>query len=65
MVGGRAGKAADDHAGPAGPSHATAPDPVTRRALPRTVLQRAMSRDASVVRDAAGLQRLGQVLDAA
>ena len=65
VVGGRAGKAADDHAGQAGPSHATAPDPVTRRALPRTVLQRAMSRDASVVRDAAGLQRLGQVLNAA
>ncbi len=65
VVGGRAGKAAAEHAGQARPSHATAPDPMTRRALARSVLQRAMSRDASVVRDAAGLHRLGQALDAA
>ena len=65
VVGGRAGKAADRSRRAGSVQAATAPDPVTRRALPRTVLQRAMSRDASVVRDAAGLQRLGQVLNAA
>ena len=65
VVGARAGKAAARHAAEAGPVHAAAPEPSTRRALPRADLQRAMTRDASVVRDAAGLQRLGQVLDAA
>ncbi len=65
VVGARAGKAAARHAAEAGRVHAAAPEPSTRRALPRADLQRAMTRDASVVRDAAGLQRLGQVLDAA
>ena len=37
----------------------------TRVALPRKKLQRAMSRYASVVRDAEGLQRLAQELEAA
>ncbi|MGX9791484.1 L-aspartate oxidase [Mycobacterium sp. MMS18-G62] len=65
VVGGRAGKAAAEHAVDAGPSHAAAPDPVTRRALPRAELQRAMTRDASVVRDGHGLRRLALELDAA
>ena len=65
VVGGRAGNAAAEHAVQAGPSHATVPDPVTRRALPRVDLQRAMTADASVVRDATGLRRLGHVLDTA
>jgi L-aspartate oxidase len=63
VVGGRAGKAAAAHAADSGPGHATAPEPVVRRALPRAELQRAMSRDASVVRDGAGLQRLADELD--
>lgn len=65
VVGGRAGKAAAEHAVDAGPSRAVLPEQSTRRALPRADLQRAMSRDASVVRDAAGLQRLAKELDTA
>ena len=58
VVGGRAGKAAAAHALAAGPSRATAPEPITHTALERGELQDAMSRDASVVRDATGLIRL-------
>jgi L-aspartate oxidase len=65
VVGGRAGKAAADHAVDAGAGHAVMPEPSVRRALPRAELQKAMARDASVVRDGDGLRRLVQVLDAA
>lgn len=65
VVGGRAGHAAAAHAVDAGPSHATVPDSVTRRALPRAELQRVMTRYASVVRDGEGLRRLIGELDAA
>jgi len=64
VVGGRAGQAAADHAVDAGPSHAVAAEPSARRALPRAELQRAMTRDASVVRDGDGLRRLAKELDA-
>ncbi|WP_175879866.1 L-aspartate oxidase [Mycobacterium sp. IS-2888] len=62
VVGGRAGRAAATHAVAAGPSHATAPETITHTAVPRWELQRAMSRDASVVRDAVGLQGLSDTL---
>lgn len=62
VVGGRAGRAAATHAVAAGPSHATAPEPITHTAAPRWELQRAMSRDASVVRDAVGLRGLSDTL---
>jgi L-aspartate oxidase len=66
VVGGRAGKAAAAHATAAGRSRATSPatwpEPITHTAPPRGELQRAMSRDVSVVRDAAGLHRLSGAL---
>ena len=65
VVGGRAGKAAAAHAKDAGPSFARKPEATTRRALPRDVLQRAMTRHASVVRDDQGLRELAQELCAA
>jgi L-aspartate oxidase len=65
VVGGRAGKAAAGHAVDAGAGHAVMPEPSLRRAVPRAELQRAMARDASVVRDGDGLRRLVQVLDTA
>jgi L-aspartate oxidase len=65
VVGGRAGKAAAEHAVDAGPSHAAVPDPTTRRALPRAELQRAMTSHASVVRNGDGLRRLARELEAA
>jgi L-aspartate oxidase len=69
VVGGRAGKAAAAHAVAAGrprpSSPASWPEPITHIAPPRGDLQRAMSRDASVVRDAAGLRRLAEMLSAA
>jgi L-aspartate oxidase len=65
VVGGRAGKAAAEHAVDAGPAHAAVPDPTTRRALPRAELQRAMTSHASVVRDGDGLRRLAHELEAA
>jgi L-aspartate oxidase len=65
VVGGRAGKAAAEHAVDAVAGRAVMPEPSVRRALPRAELQRAMARDASVVRDGNGLRRLVQVLDAA
>lgn len=65
VVGGRAGRAAAAHAAAAGPVRATAPEPVTGAALGRGDLHRAMTRDASVVRDADGLRRLTDTLAAA
>jgi L-aspartate oxidase len=65
VVGGRAGKAAAQHAVDAGASHAVVTEPSTRQALPRAELQRAMTRHASVVRDSEGLQKLADELDAA
>lgn len=73
VVGGRAGKAAALHAAAVGRRGATLrigglatwPDLVTHTALARSDLQRAMSGDASVVRDAAGLYRLSQTLSGA
>ncbi|HME49994.1 L-aspartate oxidase [Mycobacterium sp.] len=65
VVGGRAGRAAAEHAAAAGAVIARVPEPVTHSALPRRKLQRAMSRHASVVRDGAGLQRLIDKLDSA
>ncbi len=62
VVGGRAGKAAAAHATAAGRPPATWPEPITHTAPKRSKLQRAMSRDASVVRDAAGLLRLSETL---
>ena len=63
VVGGRAGNAAAEHAVDAPSSDAVAPEPSTRRALPRAELQRAMTRYASVVRDGEGLRRLAEELD--
>jgi L-aspartate oxidase len=65
VVGGRAGKAAATHALAAGRPRAVAPEPVAHTAAPRGDLHRAMSRDASVVRDAAGLNRLSDKLSGA
>ena len=65
VVGGRAGEAAARHAVDAGPSRATPPERLARRALPRADLQRAMARYASVVRDGDALQRLAKELDTA
>jgi L-aspartate oxidase len=58
VVGGRAGRAAAEHAALRGHVHATSDDPGSRATLARDELQRAMTRDASVVRDADGLDRL-------
>jgi L-aspartate oxidase len=65
VVGGRAGHAAAGHAIDAGPVQAELGDFETRVALPRRKLQRTMSRHASVVRNADGLQQLTRELDAA
>jgi L-aspartate oxidase len=65
VVGGRAGKAAAAHAAAAGRCRAMAPEPIVHTAPERGELQRAMSRDASVVRDAAGLNRLSNKLSQA
>jgi L-aspartate oxidase len=62
VVGGRAGRAAAEHAGLLGRVHATATEPTDCGALGRDEVQRAMSRDASVVRDADGLRRLVDTL---
>src|SRR6478735_3063423 len=62
VVGGRAGRAAAEHAGQSGPTTAAAPAPVRLPVLERHVLQHAMSRHASVVRDADGLQQLTDLL---
>ena len=63
VVGGRAGRAAADLAAAAGPVRAVATEPLRGTALPRAELQAAMSRHASVVRDAAGLRRLSGLVD--
>ena len=65
VVGGRAGTAAAAHAADTGPATARPPEPSMRRALPRTVLQRAMTHNASVVRDGDGLAALSTQLDGA
>lgn len=65
VVGGRAGKAAAAHAMVAGRRRARMPEPIAHVAPRRADLQRAMSRDASVVRDAAGLHRLAETLNTA
>ena len=66
VVGGRAGKAAAAHAALVGPVRAAAAEPNDCPSLVRGDLQRAMSRDASVVRaDADGLCRLIDTLSAA
>ncbi|TDO16995.1 L-aspartate oxidase [Mycobacterium sp. BK086] len=57
VVGGRAGRAAVEHAGDAGTPMAKAEE-LNHTALDRKVLQAAMTDYASVVRDAAGLRRL-------
>src|SRR5206468_1311905 len=62
VVGRRAGAAASAHAAEAGPSRAAEPEPVARIALTRNHLQRAMSTNASVVRNADGLERLAEEL---
>jgi len=65
VVGGRAGRAAAAHAAAAGPVCATPPEPLYGAALRRCDLHRAMTRDASVVRNADGLRRLTDTLSAA
>jgi L-aspartate oxidase len=65
VVGSRAGRAAAGHAALVGRPRASMPEPTGRAALARADLQRAMSRDASVVRDADGLRRLTGTLSAA
>jgi len=62
VVGARAGKAAASHALLAGQVSAGSVEPEGCTALARGDLQRAMSRDASVVRDADGLRRLIRTL---
>jgi L-aspartate oxidase len=62
VVGERAGSAAAVHAEAAGQVRAGAPQLGRQPALDRQTLQQAMSRDASVVRDARGLQRLTDLL---
>ncbi len=62
VVGGRAGKAAATHAATSGRVPAAAPAPIAHTAPDRGDLQSAMSRDASVVRDADGLNRLSRKL---
>jgi L-aspartate oxidase len=65
VVGGRAGRAAAAHAALVGRPRARAVEPTGCAVLVRSDLQRAMSRDASVVRDADGLHRLIGTLSAA
>lgn len=65
VVGGRAGKAAAAHAAVAAHPHATLPGALPATALARNDLQRLMSRDASVVRDADGLRLLTCALSTA
>ncbi len=62
VVGGRAGAVAAAHASASGAVRAEVPDALRRPALERVTLQQAMSRDASVVRDADGLHRLSGLL---
>nr|AAA17068.1 Lepb1170_C2_203 [Mycobacterium leprae] len=50
------------HAAAAGRAYVSKLEPVTHHALKRRELQRVMSRDAAVMRNAAGLQRLSDTL---
>ncbi len=61
-VGARAATSAAAHSAAVGRPDAAAPEPAHRAALDRQTLQDAMSRDASVVRDAHGLARLQELL---
>lgn len=65
VVGGRAGRAAAQHASDAGSPKALLPEPASRRAMPRAELQAAMTKYAGVVRDKDGLRALAQDLDTA
>jgi L-aspartate oxidase len=65
VVGGRAGRAAAQHAVDEGIVDAALTEVETRVVLPRRKLQRAMSQYASVVRDADGLAQLTRELEAA
>lgn len=65
VVGGRAGRAAAAHAAPSQRRRANWPERVVHAAPERADLQRAMSRDASVVRNATGLQHLSRALTVA
>ncbi|WP_343598986.1 L-aspartate oxidase [Mycobacterium sp.] len=65
VVGGRAGRAAAEHAVAAGPRDAIPPEPAGRAAMPRNDLQQSMTRGASVVRDADGLRRLADAVASA
>jgi len=62
VVGRRAGAAAAEHAADAGSPRADV-EPVARVASDRAELQRAMTRNASVVRDAEGLSRVAELID--
>ncbi|WP_262490997.1 L-aspartate oxidase [Mycobacterium simiae] len=62
VVGGRAGSSAAAHAVAAGRPCAAMPGPAVHTAPQRVQLQQAMSREASVVRDADGLRRLPESL---
>lgn len=62
VVGGRAGRAAAEHASAAGSVRAQAPQDRRHDCVDRKMLQRAMSEHASVVRDAVGLRRLDTIL---
>jgi L-aspartate oxidase len=64
VVGGRAGRAAAEHARCAGSAMAKI-EAVQRESLDRAVLQQSMTRWASVVRDADGLRALADVLEEA
>ncbi|MEB3021887.1 L-aspartate oxidase [[Mycobacterium] crassicus] len=65
VVGTRAGTAAADHAASSGRVRARAPEQVEHVGLDRNTVQQAMSRGASVVRDAAGLRQLIELLSTA
>jgi L-aspartate oxidase len=62
VVGGRAGRAAADHAAAVGPRTARVSDGAAAPAVERSLLQRAMSRSVSVVRDAEGLRSLSELV---
>ncbi|CAN5588453.1 L-aspartate oxidase [soil metagenome] len=62
VVGGRAGRAAASYAAASTPRSAEVPAGLASTSLERTRLQRAMTRDASVVRSGAGLQSLGELV---
>ena len=62
VVGGRAGRAAATHAATRESRTATVPGGQTVTAVERTRLQRAMTADASVVRDGPGLRSLGDLM---